>query len=300
MPVNRICLSLTGALLVMGSTVETQQWYIQSKVYSWTGDSVSWRAGEGITEVPSDIPAEARDVRLYYNQIQVIRENDFNHLNVCEKLWLSYNKIHSIEEGAWNGLDSLKQLRLHENEIKELRGDTFTGLATCMYLSLHRNNIHTIHDGALDVLESLIELSLHGNKLTVLRSHTFSRLTKLRRLWLDRNDIKTIEPDCIFTNASTELTLKLHSNEFAYFPWTAFGKQHPLKLDLSLSSNPLVCNITLCWIKQGEQEGWITWTQDNGIFWGYRGTTAELRCDGTAWQDINLPCSHLGIKVGLH
>ncbi len=269
-------------------------------MYSWIRDSDSWRAGEGITEVPNDIPTEARDVRLYYNHIQMIRQNAFNHLGVCERLQLQYNKIHSIENGAWNGLESLKELRLHENEIEELRGDMFTGLTTCMYLSLDRNNIHTIHRGALDVLESLTELTLNDNKLTILRSHTFTRLTKLRRLWLYSNDITTIEPDCFFSNVSMELTLKLHSNPILNFPWTVFGKEHPLKLDLTLSNGtyPHLCNSFFCWIKQGEKEGWITWQQDVRIFWGvsYIGVF-QPRCEGMSWQETNIPCSHTGTKV---
>ena len=284
----------------MGSTVETQQWYSEAKWYSWTGDWASWRAGEGITEVPSDIPAQTYAIHLRWNQIEVIGENSFSNLRMCFVLDLRQNRIHTIEDGALDDLVSLKRLQLDDNAIEELRQDVFVGLINCMYLTLDTNNIHTIHRGALDGLQSLTELILTRNKLTILRSHTFTRLTKLRRLWLQINEIKTIEPECFFSNVSMELTLKLHFNPILNFPWTAFGKEHPLKLDLTLSngSYPHVCNNFFCWIKQGEQEGWITWQQDIDIFWGssYTGVF-QPRCEGMSWEDTNLPCSHLGMKV---
>ena len=34
---------------------------------------------------------------------------------------------------------------------------------------------------------------------------------------------------------------------------------HPANLTLIISGNPLQCDSRLCWIKEGEEEGWITW-----------------------------------------
>ena len=148
--------------------VEAQEWNSETKVYRWTGDYSSWRAGEGITEVPHDIPAEAEEVNLRYNQIVVIRENAFSHLNVCEKLYLSRNKIHAIEVGAWNGLISLKTLTLFNNEIEVLKKDSFSHLSACEELDLGYNNIHSIEVRALDGLISLKMLSLQYNELSTL------------------------------------------------------------------------------------------------------------------------------------
>ncbi len=108
------------------------QWNSKNKVYRWGGDKDSWEAGEGLTEVPSDIPGEAVEVDLEYNQIEVIREGNFSHLvSKCKELLLQYNKIGTIEIGAWDGLISLKQLDLGHNEIKVLPQGSFSHLSDC-------------------------------------------------------------------------------------------------------------------------------------------------------------------------
>ncbi len=94
-------------------TAEAQEWNSWGKVYRW------WHGR--LTGVPSDIPAQAVTVDLLFNQIEVVRQNSFSHLIACEELWLSSNKIHTIESGAWNGLDSLRNLRLEWNQIEVIR-----------------------------------------------------------------------------------------------------------------------------------------------------------------------------------
>ena len=82
-------------LLWMSKAVRTQEWNSWNKVYRWTGNRDRWRAGEpeGIIEVPSDIPDEAWEVDLSWNQIEVISVNSFSGLSQCEESDLSFNKI---------------------------------------------------------------------------------------------------------------------------------------------------------------------------------------------------------------
>ena len=225
-----------------------------------------------------------RELDLRGNQFEVIRENSFSHLSVCETLDLSDNKIHTIESGAWYGLISLKHLRLDNNEIKELKKDSFSHLSACKALGLWRNKIRTIESEALNGLGSLTYLGLHDNKLTVLTRQTFSGLVQLLELELQDNELKRIEPLTFDTTVMKDLReLYLHRNHLSTLSWTVFGKEHPSNLKLALSGNQLVCNSSLCWIKQGVLPGWIAL----GIM---------PRCSDTNidWDDVTLDCTHLG------
>ncbi len=257
------------------------QWNSETKWYSW------WYAG--LTEVPHDIPAEALEVDLRWNQIEVIRENTFTNLSVCERLWLYGNKIHTIETGAWNGLISLKWLSLGD-KIELLWPGMFSGLDDCTELYLQENNIHTIQSGAWEGLDSLVVLWLGDNEIEELKQDTFLGLTQCTALYLYSNKIHTIHSGVL--DGLVSLTqLNLQGNELTTLPWTMFGKEHPAQLELRLSANPLECNTSLCWLKHAEQEGWVTWYTDS---WG---SVYKPDCSGTNtdWDDVTLDCTHLGM-----
>ncbi len=287
-----------GTLVVMIWAAEAQEWDSQTKVYD---GRYSW-----LTEVPSDIPAQAVEVNLGRNQIEVIRQNSFSHLSACEGLWLSQNKIHTIEIKAWNGLSSLRVLHLHYNQIEVIRQNSFSHLNACEHLQLNHNKIHSIESGAWDGLDSLRTLYLDNNEIEVIRQNSFSHLSvceyldlsgnkihtiesgawdgllSLRKLYLNSNELEILRPgmwshlnNCTFLDLSDNKihaiqsgtfqdglssleTLWLYGNELTTLQWTVFGKEHPEQLELHLFGNPLVCNSSLCWIKQGEQHGWVT------------------------------------------
>ncbi len=266
-------------------TVEAQEWNNETMVYIW------WSGG--LTGVPSDIPAQAVEVDLWRNQIEVIRQNSFSHLTVCKTLVLSSNKVHTIESGAWNGLNHPRELNLHGNELEVLRPGMWISLDNCTELRLSYNKIHTIQRGTFqDGLRSLKALYLSGNEIEEITQGMFLGLTKCTRLFLNGNKIYTIHSGAL--NALESLReLWLHNNELSTLSWTIFGKDHPFQLELGLSNpgytsqpdNPLVCNTSLCWITQGEQQGWIRW-------WIGKPECSNTKTD---WDDITLDCSHLGL-----
>ena len=78
------------------------------------------RTYQGLTEVPSDIPADVLGVQLSYNVITRIRANAFSHLSECRTLRLVRNGISTIEPEGFNGLTNLTWLDLQYNWISEL------------------------------------------------------------------------------------------------------------------------------------------------------------------------------------
>ena len=203
--------------MMMGTAEAQEYWNSETKLYI--------RAGGGLTEVPSDIPAQAVTVVLGRNQIEVIRENVFNHLKVCEELYLSINKIKTIEIGAFNGLDSLRKLLLGSNEIEVIKQNTFVGLTQCTELYLDRNKIHTIESGALDGMKSLTLLWLEDNNLSTLPWTVFGK-EHPANLALALGDPESSSPDNPIICNSTSLCWVKQGEQDQWFKWYKFSKEY--------------------------------------------------------------------------
>ena len=80
-----------------------------------------YKINEGLTSIPTDIPADALEVYLYHNCITRIEANVLSHLSVCKHLELNNNEITDIEPRAFNGLSALTWLDLSRNKITELK-----------------------------------------------------------------------------------------------------------------------------------------------------------------------------------
>ena len=191
----------------------------------------------GLTEVPSDMPAQTEVVYLPANRIENIPDGAFSHLARCTYLDLSMNGLTELRPETFSGLSSLKELYLRVNRLTELRPETFTGLSSLEVLDLYQNNIGSI------------------------ASRTFAGLIELRTLLLFINGLRTVEEDW-------------------FYPGFNFT-------NLILSHNPLQCDRRMCWIKQAERDGRITWPTD------YMGEVYKPECENypsVDWDDVDLSC----------
>ena len=106
-----------------------------------------WRAREGLTEVPSDIPDDATAVHLEWNSMTSLRSGDFAHLSECTVLLLHENLISEVTSGAFTGLEQLLELDLSDNSTSELQEETFIDLNKLEELLLYFNTIQEIVPG---------------------------------------------------------------------------------------------------------------------------------------------------------
>ena len=215
-----------------------------------------------MTRVPSDIPAKAKKVFLYSNSIDSINPRSFSLLSECTELWLSGNNLARINVGMFEGLESLELLTLHGNRVDTIEAGVFRKLIQCTKIKLDSNRLRQIKEGMFDGLNALKELSLTMNRISYIQPRSFKSLIQLRKLYLYNNKLTTME-----------------QNVFNH-PY------HPTEVTLLLFHNPLKCNSSLCWMKQGEQEGWITWYYDFSMY--------APECEnypGVVWTDVKLPCS---------
>ena len=103
----------------------------------------------------------------------------------------------------------------------------------------------------------LRKLSLRDNWIGTLQSGAFSNLPNLKELDLRENS---------FQNLKT-----LDSNIFE-------PDGYPNQLILDISENELDCDAALCWLKEGEEEGWLTLKATPG-------------CKNSTWEDVPTQCT---------
>ena len=117
-----------------------------------------------LTEVPSDIPAGAKEVYLGENEITNVSSQTFFNLTQCTWLSMNDNKLTHVHVGMFDRLTSLEDLILKRNDIKRIDGGAFSYLTKCTWLDLAQNKLTDLTSNTFDGLLSLEGLELNGNK----------------------------------------------------------------------------------------------------------------------------------------
>ena len=128
----------------------------------------------GITDVPTDIPSEAKYVYLHNNNISTVPSRVLNHLVNCTELDLSYNRISEVKVGMFEGLVSLKRLLLMHNLIDTVEDRSFSPLGACTELVLSENRIQEVRAEMFEGLASLRTLSMRDNRFDRLDAGAFT------------------------------------------------------------------------------------------------------------------------------
>ena len=228
-----------------------------------------------------------RDLWLWGNKLTVVKKNTFLGFANSYKISLEGNDIINIEAGAfagtttrflvldlndmsdlrgdmWDGLNLLEKLGLDFNEITEIRADMWgEGFTNLELLSLSHNKIARIEPDAFKRLQSLRFLELDGNLLAEIGPAVWTGAYRLVYLHLGQNQIRYLSDNSIPKLASKS-TLNLQNNNLTTLSLSIFDPDdykstggHPQSLYLYLGSNPMHCDISMCWIQEANQEGWI-------------------------------------------
>ena len=220
-----------------------------------------------------------------------IHNGAFDNLPTLEILHLGNHGLESLNAEMFTGLNSLRILDIHGNYIHTLIEEgTFKYLSTLEHLILFDNDIDEIEAGAFTGLSEVIELDLSDNIGGVLGSHyrdyslirggMWLGLTSLRKLNLRNNWIGTLQCGA-FSNLPNLNELNLGDNTIMNLETLDSNifepDGHPHRLVLDISDNELDCNAALCWLKEGEEEGWLTLEE-----------TPD--CKNSTWQDVPTEC----------
>ena len=84
--------------------------------------------------------ASITDLNLKYQNIAVLKANDFNGLTALERLDLMGNKLSSLPAGIFDELTTLEYLDLDHNTVRSLPAGIFDELTALETLELHNNN----------------------------------------------------------------------------------------------------------------------------------------------------------------
>ena len=121
---------------------------------------------------------------------------------------------------------------------------------------MEENYIGFTEPAAFKGLDSLTYLMLYENQLSSLQEGIFTGLPSLYGLYLMRNNMKTIGKRA-FAGIGNKLSrLDLQHNELSTFPSDSFADDFlPSYLRIWLSDNNILCNESVCWLAQGQDEG---------------------------------------------
>ena len=235
------------------------------------------------------------EVHLDRNSISHLVTGVFSDLTQCTLMSLRENSIRSIDVGAFNGLGNLDKLDLFGNNMKILEQGMFNGMPHLRILNIAENGVHTISEGCFSNLGHLEELYLTANDLSTVNGKMWLGLNSLTHLDLQfTSQMQNIPPGGL-SNLPKLDVLHLHNNGLKTLTKDIFtindypeSNGHPPILRLSLRANPLVCDTKLCWLKKGEEEGWLT-------FPTYSTTHYGPNCaNNVDWTTLKLNCSSSG------
>ncbi|XP_076121011.1 vasorin b [Alosa pseudoharengus] len=206
--------------------------------------------------MPSGVPEPTKNLYVFQNGIETLKQDDFTMLNNLEMLDMSQNKLSELPDRVFVPLTSLRNLDLSANQITHISQESFAGLELLERLYLYSNLIQTIHPQAFDDLEHLLELKLQGNQLLSLPCLKMPSLLLLDLRFntlpvLGPGDLQTPNLECLklaglgLTRLDEELLgglsnlheLDISSNMLSMFPPVL--RQTGGLIRLSLAGNPM-------------------------------------------------------------
>jgi Leucine-rich repeat (LRR) protein len=135
------------------------------------------------------------------NKLTTLANGSFNGLNKLEELYLDSNTLTTIAPGSFDDLASLKLLDLNSNSLRRVEG-WFQNLYNLEALVINSNNINTIMPNAFSGLTNLRSLNLYGNPLVQLNdSNILQGLFTLNTIQLQYCSLTDIDTN-VFTNVN--------------------------------------------------------------------------------------------------
>lgn len=142
----------------------------------------------------SNIPKLKR-LWLGGNQLEDISYGVFNDLPIYY-IYLSANKIKSIEDEAFGGLDNLEEVYLDKNLLEIFKPTWFTTgrSSPIRVLNVHHNKITRLDRGSFYNFPDLEHLDFSFNEISYVSADIFNKPVKLIDFDLSFNKLKTLSP----------------------------------------------------------------------------------------------------------
>ncbi|XP_024408836.1 follicle-stimulating hormone receptor isoform X1 [Desmodus rotundus] len=196
--------------------------------------------GSKVTEIPSDLPRNAVELRLVLTNLQVIPKGAFLGLGDLEKMEISHNDVlEVIEANVFSNLPKLYEIRIEKaKNLLYINPDAFQNLPNLRYLLISNTGIKhlpTFHK-IQSLQKVLLDIQDNINIHTVERNSFVGLSLEGIILWLSKNGIEEIH-NCAFNGTQLDELNLSDNNNLKELPNDVFqGASGPATLDISRTS----------------------------------------------------------------
>ncbi|XP_057638292.1 follicle-stimulating hormone receptor isoform X2 [Chionomys nivalis] len=206
-----MALLLVSLLALLGSGTGCHHWlcHCSNRVFLCQDSKV--------TEIPSDLPRNAIELRFVLTKLRVIPKGSFSGFGDLEKIEISQNDVlEVIEADVFSNLPKLHEIRIEKaNMLLHINPEAFQNLPSLRYLLISNTGIK--HLPVVHKIQSLQKVLLWLNKNGIQEIHNCAfNGTQLDELNLsDNNNLEEL-PNDVFQGASGPVILdisrtKVHS-----------------------------------------------------------------------------------------
>ncbi|XP_055973463.1 follicle-stimulating hormone receptor isoform X1 [Sorex fumeus] len=190
-----------------------------------------------VTEVPSDLPRNAVELRFVLTKLRVIPKGAFSGFGDLEKIEISQNDVlEAIEANVFSNLPKLHEIRIEKaSNLLYIDSEAFQNLPNLRYLLISNTGIKQLP--AVHKIQSLqkVLLDIQDNiNLHTVKGNSFTGLSlESMILWLSKNGIQEIH-DCAFNGTQLDELNLSDNNNLEELPNDVFqGASGPVILDIS-------------------------------------------------------------------
>ncbi|KAF2905843.1 hypothetical protein ILUMI_00331 [Ignelater luminosus] len=151
------------------------------------------------------------------NRIEYIHPQAFENVTNLQDLGLNGNVLGGVPVGLGK-LRFLKTLDLGKNRIESLNNASFEGLELLYGLRLVDNHIVNISRDTFSTLPSLQVLNLASNRVQFVEQSAFASNPTLKAIRLDSNELTDISG--VFTNLQSLMWLNVSNNRLLWFDYS--------------------------------------------------------------------------------
>lgn len=175
------------------------------------------------------------------NKLSILRNDSFRQVYQLERLFLMYNNITTIEQGAFEDCGSLKIFNISHNALTALRNGSFEKQRELLELDLSYNQLEELPKNIFTNNINMLRLYISNNKLTFLTNTHLFHMTKLKVLDLSYNKLQHLD-NFIFFNLNNLEEIFLNNNNFFDLNLIPILDITPNLLRIAMENNAWSCN----------------------------------------------------------
>ena len=144
-------------------------------------------------DIPDDIPPLTINLDFNWNFIKTLSSMSFANTRSVQIFSIAHNRLQTIENGTFYGLDNLTTIILEDNSLSEL--PSLATLRDLIHLDLSRNRISKIDGSRLS--PSVRQLYLCENTISILDETSFIGLKNIEVINLSNNRVHVITENAL-------------------------------------------------------------------------------------------------------